>query len=75
MHILFSRGRQPASPLGHCPDARRGQAWQAMPQTPIFIAASKGIVNYDPALADLAHEVGHLEVLRVLLIAVKGLFG
>ena len=75
MHILFSRGRQPASPLGHLPDAMRGHASQAMPHTPIFSEdRSEDIIHYYPALAYFADKFRHLDVLGMLLVTVKSFF-
>jgi hypothetical protein len=37
LHILFSLGTQPCSPLGHIPLVILGHFSQAIPQTPIFI--------------------------------------
>ena len=82
---MKSAGGYPAHPvltapvavltIGHWPIAMRGQAWQAIPQTPIFIwTGSEDIIHYHAALADLADKVRDLDMLRVLLVAVKGLF-
>ena len=71
--MRFWRGLHPASPLGHFPCTMRGQIWQAMPQTPTLNGGSEDIVHRYPALAGLDHEVEDLEVLRMLLVALKGL--
>lgn len=71
--MRFSRGLHPASPLGHFPCTIRGQIWQAMPQTPTLNGGSEGIVHYYPALAGLAYKVEDHKMLRMLLVALKGL--
>ena len=71
--MRFWRGLHPASPLGHFLWSLRGQSWQAMPQTPTLNGGSEDIVHDYPALAGLDHKVEYLEMLRMLLVALKGL--
>ena len=44
-----------------------------MPQTPTLNGSSEDIVHDNPALAGLDHEVEDLEMLWMLLVALKGL--